>query len=275
MRHPITTTALALLLAAGVSQAALAQGRGGDRDGGEQGQGGGRGQRGDQGQRGGDQQRGGQGWQGRGPDQAQVAPPQAREAPQAAPAPRQGQVSRATLAEDFRRQRDEARTRGDQPRPDAPRPQAPRTEPPRVEQAPRPGETFDRNRPDRQNRYQGDRNWTDRSRGGDEHRWDGRRTGDGARQQWERGRYPPIYRSPERFRIDRYRAPSGYYFRQWGFGDFLPRGWYGPQYELLDFFAYGLPYPPPGYAWVRVGEDAVLVDRFTGRIVQVVRFLFW
>ena len=63
--------------------------------------------------------------------------------------------------------------------------------------------------------------------------------------------------------------------RTWGFGDFLPRGWYGQQYYLSDPWTYDLPLPPPGYVWVRVGYDALLVDDYNGRVVQVVRNVFW
>ena len=51
--------------------------------------------------------------------------------------------------------------------------------------------------------------------------------------------------------------------------------WYGDSYWLDDFWGFALPYPPPGYTWVRVGDDAVMIDRFNGRIVQVVRGIFW
>jgi Ni/Co efflux regulator RcnB len=94
-------------------------------------------------------------------------------------------------------------------------------------------------------------------------------------QHWERGRFPPVYASSHRFRTGPYRPPYGWYVRSWGFGDFLPRGWYGPGYWVDDFYDYDLPYPPPGYHWVRVGGDVLLVDDYTGRIVQVVRDLFW
>ena len=63
--------------------------------------------------------------------------------------------------------------------------------------------------------------------------------------------------------------------RSWGFGDYLPHGWYGQSEWLLDPWTYDLPLPPPGFDWVRVGDDAVLIDRFNGRVIQVVRYLFW
>ena len=92
---------------------------------------------------------------------------------------------------------------------------------------------------------------------------------------WQQGRYPPVYRSHQRYRYGYYRPPIGFYSHSWGFGEYLPRGWYGSSYLLNDWWSYDLPFPPPGYDWVRVGDDAVLIDRFTGRIVQVVRYLFW
>jgi Ni/Co efflux regulator RcnB len=92
---------------------------------------------------------------------------------------------------------------------------------------------------------------------------------------WQAGRAPPVFWSHDRFHAGFYRPPYGYYVRAWGFGDFLPRGWFAQPYWIGDFMNYDLPYPPPGYAWVRVGPDALMVDRFTGRIVQVVRGIFW
>ncbi|HEY2355866.1 MAG TPA: RcnB family protein [Phenylobacterium sp.] len=122
----------------------------------------------------------------------------------------------------------------------------------------------------------GDRGWDrdlDGHRPGDPN-WsrDGRH---GPPQHWERGRYPPVYWAQNRFRIAPYRAPYGFFVRSWAFGDFLPSAWYAEDYWLDDFLDYGLPYPPPGYEWVRVGGDAMMIDRYTGRIVQVVRGIFW
>ncbi|HLZ75704.1 RcnB family protein [Phenylobacterium sp.] len=97
----------------------------------------------------------------------------------------------------------------------------------------------------------------------------------GAPQHWQPGRFPPVMSAQNRFRAGYYRPPYGYYSRAWGFGDFLPRPWFARDYWLDDFLDFDLPYPPPGYTWVRVGPDALMIDRFTGRIVQVVREIFW
>jgi hypothetical protein len=118
-------------------------------------------------------------------------------------------------------------------------------------------------------RYQGDtRSWG-------RYDWDRRWAGHEDRPRWEHGRYPPIYVSPRRYRGYYWRPPAGYYVRAWAFGDFLPRGWYGPDWFLDAPWDFDLPIPPPGFDWVRVGYDALLVDDYTGRVVQVVRNVFW
>jgi Ni/Co efflux regulator RcnB len=94
-------------------------------------------------------------------------------------------------------------------------------------------------------------------------------------QRWDHNRFPPVYVSQQRYRIGAYHRPYGWFVRSWVFGDFLPGGWYGPNYWVDDFWDYDLPYPPPGFHWVRVGDDALLVDDYNGRVVQVVRDLFW
>jgi Ni/Co efflux regulator RcnB len=131
----------------------------------------------------------------------------------------------------------------------------------------------------RGDRGDGGRDWNrdwnrDRDRDRD---WD-RRDRDHDRRdhpRWEQRRYPPIYNSPSRYRGPSWRPPRGYYVRSWRFGEILPRGWYEPEYRILDWWAYDLPEPPYGYDWVRVGPDVLLIDSYTGRIVQVVRLVFW
>jgi len=80
---------------------------------------------------------------------------------------------------------------------------------------------------------------------------------------------------PEGYRVGPYRPPYGWYVRAWGYGDILPSGWYGSNFWIDDFYDYDLPWPPPGMHWVRVGDDAFLVDDYSGRIVQVIRDMFW
>jgi len=92
--------------------------------------------------------------------------------------------------------------------------------------------------------------------------------------RWAPRRYPPAYNSPSRYRGPSWRPPEGYYVRTWRYGEVLPRGWYGPDYQLFDWWSFALPAPPPGYDWIRIGRDALLVDDY-GRIYQVVRGVFW
>jgi Ni/Co efflux regulator RcnB len=82
------------------------------------------------------------------------------------------------------------------------------------------------------------------------------------------------YHAPKRYRVPSYRYPSGWYVRSWNYGDFLPWGWFTTSYYLNASY-YGLPYPPIGCEWIRVGDDAYLVDIWSGRIVSVYYDLFW
>ncbi len=258
MKTRTATAALALLFAAGVSHAALAQ----DDDHR------GRGPRGDHAT-------------AQAPQQAPQQAPRAEVQPRGPDArqPSGAPASRASLAAGFREQREqrEQQNVAPQPRPDRGAPPAARD--PRAE-GDRRDQNWDRNRgPDRNDDHRGDRgdrrDWGDR--GGPRPGGPGfdPRRGDGGERHWERGRYPPVYQSDRRFRISPYRYPRGFYNRAWVFGDILPRGWFGSDYLLGDFYDYGLPYPPPGYDWVRVGPDALMIDRYTGRIVQVVRYIFY
>ena len=152
------------------------------------------------------------------------------------------------------------------------------------------GDQASDNRSDRRGDTRGDGRGT-RNRDGDRDSWrgDGRRDwdrGDNDRRDWnrrdrdnrythwQRGRYPSVYFSSSRYR-HAWRPPSGYYAYNWGFGDFLPRTWFGTGAWMIDPWQYDLPLPPPGYDWVRAGYDALLVDAYSGRVVQVVRNVFW
>ena len=72
-----------------------------------------------------------------------------------------------------------------------------------------------------------------------------------------------------RFNAGAYRSPRGYAPRHWGYGERLPRDYYARDYWITDFLMYALFAPPPGLMWVRVGPDALLIDQYTGEIIQV------
>jgi Ni/Co efflux regulator RcnB len=72
-----------------------------------------------------------------------------------------------------------------------------------------------------------------------------------------------------------YYFPRGYGYRAWGFGEYLPDPFISDQYVIYDYYDYGLPQPPPGFEWVRVGPDALLVRPYDGYILDVARGLFF
>ena len=83
------------------------------------------------------------------------------------------------------------------------------------------------------------------------------------------------FTSPRRFRLPDYRWPRGMTYRRFVFGDFLPTLFIGPDYYIYDYAEYGLPYPPPGTVWVRYGPDALLVDRYSGEVIEVAYNIFY
>jgi Ni/Co efflux regulator RcnB len=149
--------------------------------------------------------------------------------------------------------------RGDQGRPDQGRPDQGRPGQGRPDQG-RPG--WDRpgqGRPDQGGRPGQNGQWRDR---------------DHDRPRYDQNRYRPSYRSQQRYRVGAYRYPRGFYVNRWSFGDYLPGGWYGQSY-YLNAWQYGLPTPPIGCEWVRVGDDALLVDVWSGQVLSVYYDLFW
>ncbi|MBV8978972.1 MAG: RcnB family protein [Alphaproteobacteria bacterium] len=81
--------------------------------------------------------------------------------------------------------------------------------------------------------------------------------------------------APRHFHFRAYVHPQGWYAHRWTFGERLPRAWFVRNYWITDYAAFGLIAPWPGFAWVQVGDDAVLVDLDTGEIVRVVYGIFY
>jgi len=81
--------------------------------------------------------------------------------------------------------------------------------------------------------------------------------------------------APRHFHFRAYVRPRGWYAHRWVYGERLPRAWFDRNYWIADWSAFGLIQPWPGYAWVQVGDDAVLVDLDTGEIVRVVYGIFY
>lgn len=167
---------------------------------------------------------------------------------------------------------------------------APGPPPGAMEHGPRPG--FERGRPD-----------AERGRPGFEH---GRPDFDRGRPNFDRGRpdfehgrpdfdrgRPDVHRGPEpgfrpgfflrdhdwregrRFQAPYYRYPQGWGYRRWAFGAFLPGVFLAPDYFVGSYWIFGLPAPPPGYHWIRVGPDALLVRYGDGYILDVAYGIFF
>jgi Ni/Co efflux regulator RcnB len=68
-------------------------------------------------------------------------------------------------------------------------------------------------------------------------------------------------------RAPRFVYPRGYSYRRWSIGALLPLFFLSAPY-YVDWDYIGLPPPPPGTAWVRYGPDALLVDQYTGRVID-------
>ena len=51
--------------------------------------------------------------------------------------------------------------------------------------------------------------------------------------------------------------------------------YYSSNYWINDPWQYRLPYAPPGTRWVRYYNDALLVDMYTGEVVDVIHDFFW
>ncbi|MFL6765659.1 MAG: RcnB family protein [Sphingomicrobium sp.] len=76
------------------------------------------------------------------------------------------------------------------------------------------------------------------------------------------------------FRLGVYYDPFGFGYRSFNIGYNLGPAYYGQQY-WIDPAIYSLPYPPPGTQWVRYWDDALLVDVYSGEVVDVIHGFFW
>lgn len=109
----------------------------------------------------------------------------------------------------------------------------------------------------------GNRNWgRDWNRG-----WRGDR-----RYDWQR------YRVGNRhvFHLSPYYAPyRNWNYRRFSIGLFLDPLFYGQNYWIGDPYYYRLPPAPPGTEWVRYYNDVLLVDVYSGEVVDAIYDFFW
>lgn len=84
------------------------------------------------------------------------------------------------------------------------------------------------------------------------------------------------YHGRSRFRIGDYYWPRGYARNIWIIGTWLPSVFFlDARYQLVEYWRFGLYDPPVGCHWIRIGYDALLVDDFTGEVLDEVYDLFW
>ena len=127
------------------------------------------------------------------------------------------------------------------------------------------------------------RDWNRDGRSG---QWSGNRYGDRRdhRSSWNRGwrndnrydwqRYR--YANRDRFRVGSYYSPyRNHRYNRLSIGLFLDSLFFSNRYWLNDPWQYRLPPAPYGTQWVRYYDDVVLVDVYTGEVLDVIYDFFW
>ena len=152
---------------------------------------------------------------------------------------------------------------------------------------------------ERRNQQQGgDRNWR-RDRDGDNDRdgrnWRNDRRGDNDGRNWRRGdrnsrndwnrswrndrRYDWNgwrHRNRSIFHIGPYYSPyRNYGYSRFSIGLFLEPLFFGRNFWIGDPWQYRLPPAPPGTQWIRYYNDVLLVDVYTGEVIDAIYDFFW
>jgi hypothetical protein len=77
------------------------------------------------------------------------------------------------------------------------------------------------------------------------------------------------------FHLGFYYDPFGWNYNPFQIGWRMWPSYYSSRYWINDPWYYRLPYAPPGTRWVRYYDDAILVDTWTGEVVDVIYNFFW
>jgi Ni/Co efflux regulator RcnB len=77
------------------------------------------------------------------------------------------------------------------------------------------------------------------------------------------------------FHLGFYYDPFGWGYQPFDIGWRLWPNYYSSNYWINDPYEYRLPYAPPGTRWIRYYNDALLVDVYTGEVVDAIRDFFW
>ena len=91
------------------------------------------------------------------------------------------------------------------------------------------------------------------------------------RYDWRRHRD----RNRTTFRLGFYYDPFGYSYRRYGLGSYLYPNYYQSNFWINDPWQYRLPPAYGPYRWVRYYNDALLIDTWTGEVVDVIYGFFW
>lgn len=128
---------------------------------------------------------------------------------------------------------------------------------------------------DRRDNDRRDNNWRNNDRGNwsdrNQNRWD-RTWRNNNRYNWQ------SYRSSNRntYRLGRYYSPyRNYSYRRVGIGLTLGSLFYSNRYWVSDPWQYRLPEVYGPYRWVRYYDDVVLVNTYTGEVMDVIYDFFW
>jgi Ni/Co efflux regulator RcnB len=91
------------------------------------------------------------------------------------------------------------------------------------------------------------------------------------REDWRdyRRTHRSVYRRPA------YVAPRGHRYRPVAVGAVLNRSFWGPNYRIGNYVTYRLPNPGRNRAWVRYGNDVVLINTRNGRVITVYNGFFY
>ena len=91
------------------------------------------------------------------------------------------------------------------------------------------------------------------------------------RYDWRRWRD----RNRTHFRLGVYFDPFGWGYNRYNVGWRLWPSYYSRHYWLDDPWMYRLPYAPWPYKWVRYYDDVLLVNTYSGQVVDVIYDFFW
>ena len=127
-----------------------------------------------------------------------------------------------------------------------------------------------RDRDQRDWRERDQRQWRNERR--DYRRWDRRGWRNDRRYDWQR------YRVANRrlYTLGRYYAPyRDHSYRRFNIGFTISNVFFGSRYWISDPWRYRLPTVYGPYRWVRYYDDVLLVDTYSGEVVDVIYDFFW